>query len=390
MIYKFGRNDIFHNSIKAHPDVELIIYDTQVYLNQKTHVSGAFTGNVGHTSVGHVNLYELNVDKPGGRLIHPFVTKDGSLTAFKTISKSQFNTDFIYGDTITGSYPLSASISVDRYLQGQTRERLIALKNTLNFYKTRSPHYAFNSSLGDKSTQELKLISIPSIFYGSKIKAGSISLNFYVTGTLAAQLIDDKRNGELRQSLPADANSGSVQGIVLYDEGFMILTGTTAIHPTHTEQYDLFTPATPSSPRWIDFGLTGSTSAPTDGTNVASSSFGIDMKGTQRIPVMTMLCHAPKGELNYSNNPTFLTFNQTGSLTPLSGSKKFLENTNISIKNVVKSNFIEPTASFAKETYISKIGILDKDRNLIGIAKVATPVKKREKNAFTFKLKLDL
>ena len=47
------------------------------------------------------------------------------------------------------------------------------------------------------------------------------------------------------------------------------------------------------------------------------------------------------------------------------------------------------TGSFEKQVYISKIGLYDKDRNLIGIAKLATPVRKREIDSYTFKLKLD-
>jgi hypothetical protein len=57
---------------------------------------------------------------------------------------------------------------------------------------------------------------------------------------------------------------------------------------------------------------------------------------------------------------------------------------------VVSGNYAPQSASFQKETYISKIGIYDEDRNLIAIAKVATPVKKTEERDFTFKLKLDV
>ena len=59
------------------------------------------------------------------------------------------------------------------------------------------------------------------------------------------------------------------------------------------------------------------------------------------------------------------------------------------IKNIVSSSFADPTGSFEKQVYISKIGLYDKDRNLIGIAKLATPVRKREIDSYTFKLKLD-
>ena len=45
---------------------------------------------------------------------------------------------------------------------------------------------------------------------------------------------------------------------------------------------------------------------------------------------------------------------------------------------------------FKKQTYISKIGIYDENKNLIGVAKLATPVKKTEERDLTFKLKLDI
>lgn len=320
--------------------------------------------------------------------VYPFITKEGSLTSFKTISLSSFNSDFLYGDTITGSYPLSATIAIDRFVAGSDRAIVDSLKNTFDYYKPCSNHYAFNSDLGNKGSQELKLISIPSIFYGSSIDKGSVVLNFYVTGTLAAQLVDDTKRGELRQTLPADSNSGSVAGVVLYNEGFILLTGSWDIHPSHTEPYDIFSPGSPIAPRWIDFGTTGS-STPGDGTNVASSSFELDFDGTQFVPVLTMFAHAPRGELNYSSNPTFRDFGQTGSFQPVTSSLEYKEFANISLKNIAKSNFDEPTASFENVTYISRIGIYDKDRNLIAIAKLANPVRKREIDNYTFKLKVD-
>ena len=50
----------------------------------------------------------------------------------------------------------------------------------------------------------------------------------------------------------------------------------------------------------------------------------------------------------------------------------------------------DPTASFQKQTYISRVAIYDEDKNLIAIAKLATPVRKRETDSYTFKLKLDI
>jgi hypothetical protein len=72
------------------------------------------------------------------------------------------------------------------------------------------------------------------------------------------------------------------------------------------------------------------------------------------------------------------------------GSLFYHQYNKISIKNIVSSSYNCHTASFKKETYISKIGIYDENKNLLGIAKVATPVKKTEERDYTFKLKLDI
>mgnify|MGYP003338390764 CR=1 FL=1 len=48
------------------------------------------------------------------------------------------------------------------------------------------------------------------------------------------------------------------------------------------------------------------------------------------------------------------------------------------------------SAPFEKETYISRIGLYDKDRKIIGYATLANPVKKTENREFIFKLKIDI
>ena len=60
------------------------------------------------------------------------------------------------------------------------------------------------------------------------------------------------------------------------------------------------------------------------------------------------------------------------------------------IDNVVEVPYQNVTGSFKKTTFISQIGIYDEHMNLIGVAKVAKPVKKTEDREFTFKLKLDI
>ena len=100
-----------------------------------------------------------------------------------------------------------------------------------------------------------------------------------------------------------------------------------------------------------------------------------------------MLAHAKYGELNHSNNPTFYSGSENFQIA--TGSYTYIE-TPPTIKNIVYSQFADEIPTLKKTVYISKIGIYDKDKNLIGIAKVATPVRKTEDNDYTFKLKLDI
>ena len=378
--YKFGPNDIFYNQIKTYPEVNFIVYDNEIFFKNTGNVTGAFTSNVREVPSGYISLYELNIDRPSDQLIYPFVTKDGSLTSFSTVGTSEFNSDFAYGEQITGSYPLSASITSTRYATGATRAKINALRNPLNSYQILSYDYAYNSSLGDKSTQELRLISIPSIFYGSSIKKGSVSLKFYITGSKIAELKDDKKNGQLRQVLSGtNADSGSVGGVVMYDQGFVILTGSWALS-SHTEGYYNYPSLT--GPRWIDFA--------TKNQYIPSSSFALDFSGTNYVPVTTMMAHASKGELNHSNNPTFKSYGyKYGPSANAEISKVYSEIAGVTIVNVVSSSFSGTDAPFQKTTFINYVGIYDEGKNLIAIAKMANPVRKRENDDFTFKLKLD-
>jgi hypothetical protein len=281
-----------------------------------------------------------------------------------------------------------------------TISHLYALQNTMNSYRYISPHYAVSSSyigggrdLTASTTSyrggtspgalDVGLLSIPSIFYGSAIDKGSVKLQFYVTGTLIGELRDTNKNGELIQSSGTiSTNDGRIAGVVLYNEGFIVLTGSWALG-THTEVY--VEGASAAAPAWTYFGqsISGSIMA-------TSSSFGLHMSGTTKTQTLTLLANAKKGKLNHSNNPTYLARGGLNADTRPSSSSEYTQFRKQNIKNIVSSSYNDPTGSFKKTTYISKVGIYDENKNLIGIAKVATPVKKTEERDFTFKLKLDI
>ena len=389
--YKFKTNDLLYNTLETKPEVSFDINDNKVYYNKLNQQSGAFTDNITHVPVGFTSLYEINVDRPSDSLIHPFITKEGGLETMQGVSIVDYNSVFQYGDTITGSYPLSASLSRERFLANHgintpTGSHILALQNTLNYYTPLSDHYSFSSSLGDKSLQELSLLYVPSIFYGHTIDRGSVDLKFFISGTLVARAQDVNYNGELIQTSGttfAQANgSGSVAGVVLYDEGVVILTGSWGL----TEQIFDFGDITRVG-NWINFAA-GANDGSTDVS--PSASFSFDFKGINNVQTLTMFAHADKNDLNYSNNRTFTNYLSASNLTPVTGSKSYVENKSIPLVNTVSSSFHQYEEKFKHQTFINKIGIYDEKKNLIAVANLATPIKKTAERDFTFKLKLDI
>jgi hypothetical protein len=399
--HKFGPNDIFNNVIKAHPKCEFFIHKRKIYYNGEKPTVGTInpSKNVKQIPSGHLSLYELNIDRLEDDYIYPFVTKDGNATPLKTVSPKQFQ-QFGYGDIITGSYPDSASISIERYDSFTIdRPRIRALRTTLEHYKPWSPSYDF----GDKLTEEITLISIPSIFYGSSIDKGTVSMKFYYDGELVAELTDEKKNGELIQTYPEGIDDeGKVAGVILYNEGFVILDADWELsggtYGTNTDYYDASLNESTGdcdysleSASWLYWGALG---CEDDNLNIEEtvprSAWGLSFNGTNYIPTITMLAHAKKGELNHSNNPTYLKFGQFQANVDYGEVGGYIEPKNLDIANVSYSPYEDPDPVFEKTTWISKIGIYDENKNLIAIATLANPIKKTEDRDFTFKLKLDI
>tara|TARA_R100001129_G_scaffold172052_4_gene142484 strand:- start:948 stop:2282 length:1335 start_codon:yes stop_codon:yes gene_type:complete len=441
---------------------------------------------------GHVSLYGINVDRSGSgvspsfeapNMIYTFMTKDGTLDSFKTISTEDYMA-LDYGDEISGTmYPYSASIvrefypeghsasiaaanaaaidqerrnmglglvtgtpdgdsggglilsvgmvgpdgvefdrdtlfegtdgtsrtSYDRYRRLKTlltASRVQALENVLNHYRTLSPHYAYSSTLGDKDQQAINLINIPSIFYGSSIKKGSVSLKYYITGTLAGELQDSNYNGELIQvsgaanDLGDTYGSASVAGVVLYNEGVILLTGSWKLDPNNESKVrtSSLDPDDVDFSKWIYWGLgandgiSGSATVGAAGNlnQRNSSSFDLSFQGTNYVPVVTMLAHARKGHLNYTTNPTAIQYTSSAEAYTARTASYMYKEPELDLINTFSSSFDDPTGSYVKQTFISKVAIYDDDKNLIGIATVNTPVKKTEEQDYTFKLKLDI
>ena len=105
--YKFKSGDLLYNRLKTFPQQNFVIFDGKVYNNGIKNTKGKFN-NVNATKQGFLSLYELNVDRaidqsddpPGSGSIYPFVSKDSTRVAFRTISTSNFMSGNINDNTI--------------------------------------------------------------------------------------------------------------------------------------------------------------------------------------------------------------------------------------------------------------------------------------------------
>ena len=411
---KFGESDIFINTMRAHPQVDFVVFDSKIYYNNIPEQSGALTDPLMVAGPGHVNLHEMNVDRPivstgrfmsdrnlpdNGR-IYSYITKASTRIGWKTVTTSEFDDEFEYGAVVTSSYPQTASITREYISSPYTsptsfNAKYVSLRNKLNLYELRSEYYKVSGTFGNKDANPINLISIPSIFYGTRIQPGTVSLKWYFTGSLIGELQDINQNGALVQVGPKGSpGSGSVAGVALYDEGFLLLTGSWSLINTAIPMTSGSTST--SRPSWLYYSAGSNDNVTQNSTSglgsnesdFVSASFGMTFKGLTETQVLTMFAHARRGEANYSNNPTYIEHGQTK--TFFTSSNVYEQTSRIKIKNTASSSYGDYNAAFKRQVYISKIGIYDENKNLIGVATLSNPILKEDGQDISFKLKLDV
>jgi len=362
-----------------------------------------------------VESVRVSETDPTGSLIRPFVVRDGVKTSLKTFKNSNYNVLFEAGDLVEGVYTMSSSISAYVYDDETPRQsRIIAgkksfavgqgnttfttyftIENALSASAFKSPHFKMKTTaplpVRDLKEAEISVVTIPSIFYGKKIKPGSVELNYYVSGSLIGTVKDRGYNGELIQTFITSSSpldySGSVAGIVLYTEGIIILTGSYQMGADNSIEYiEHDGTGTDSINKWSHFGAGLNQTLP---PTLASASYEVKFQGTTETPTLMMMAHARYGELNWSNNPTFVDSTSPYLGVYSSNAYNYSEQ-DVLVSNVTDTKFQQYTPEKKRETYITKVAIYDDKRNLIGIASVANPVRKTEDRQYTFKLKLDL
>ena len=295
-------------------------------------------------------------------------TKDSKWQRPRNISKHVF-TSASYGQTFEYEpndiplriYHFSGSVT------GSDEYRLLSsLKNTINYYKAKDDLFDYEQ-YNNKPTS---LYSFSSAHLGSGFQKGTIELNIYLSGNLISSASDFREDGILY------SGSDEKIGAILYDEGFILINNTASLSNDicdFSSSYQQFT----DKPRWIHAFLSASDSL----------YFDINYSTKNEVATNVTFVYAEKGELNHSNNETYI---KHGSYSAESSSYHFKESENIEIKNTMKSPFVSGSQNFEKQTFITRIGLYDENKKLIGIGSLANPVRKTENREFLFKLKLDI
>lgn len=380
---KFESNDLFLNVMKTNPHCKFSIYNGQTFYRQD------------YSSKGYTSIYDLHLNNQN---YYRYSVKGGSGDRINSVGASGFSATDV-GALLSQSYPLTSSISTFYFpastnasgsqyaLADLDRKQIKSIKNILGRYKLSSRYFEYSSSLISYEQNNISLLNIPNIFYGDSIKKGTVKLSIISDGVLLSKVEDIGQNGELIKTTGSTnlSNTKNVAGVVLYDEGLILLFDDTAL-TSYTESFYRTSVVSTNGDyaRWSNWGI----SANTYQNAVVRTAYEVEFDGVNKIPQLVMLAHAPKAELNHSNNYTFATYNSTSSFS--TGSTFFSEKEDIEIKNIAKTEYITPSASFQKETYITKILIYDENKNVIAVAKTSKPVRKLENRDYTFKLKLDL
>jgi hypothetical protein len=220
--------------------------------------------------------------------------------------------------------------------------------------KNRMLHYTSGSSrLWNVDEQEyvkdrFKVINIPRLFYGSQIATGSVELMCRsFTGTnreMIRTLRDDGLGGLYVHSYMSSSLDSSDEkvpwntvGNVFYNEGIIVLTDDSLIDFANADQ--------PGSVSTI----------PTD---LLSVSF----RGVTRIPTRMVSCRVDSAQGNASNNETFSRLNDD------TGKRELTHD---------------------RTTYVTAVGLYGPDRRLLGVVKLANPLRKRERDRLNIRVKID-
>lgn len=397
MFFKFKENQIFYQTINSYPKYIFTFVsasggDFKILLNNPVK-----TGTAASIREDSFNKTEINVDRTGTNVVYPFMDKTSGKLWFSTISQSSYDL-LQFGSRITGSYLQYETINRD-FISNSSNSIYKSLKNIWNSQRSLNNDFNF-----DNFPTSSAVILIPKQYYNGTIKKGSVQAGIVngrigpLTETAVRIAQDIYKDGVLRitqDGMPSSHLSSTIGekvGYILYDYGLVLfISSTIYTYDPGSQEASIWTMAN-------NFTWSSGTDAVANwkwfsDSEMCSEEYNkcysfLSFEGINKIQNLTMLCDLPKGKLNNSNNPTFIEYSQNIFLTQTTEST-FVENTNLEINNIVSSSFNIDDDNFSKETYISYIYIFDKNKEVIGVAKLANPIRKTESRDYTIKISYD-
>lgn len=264
---------------------------------------------------------------------------------------------------IPGQYPQTGSINL-AYITNTAQPTAGATTNTrwyeehwaaINilsdwYHSHRYPHFLALGQLPGT----MSALHVPEMFYGRQIATGSVLIwhhawdsasgsNF---GSGTRYYVDDGigRLFDVPVGLTGDWQSawmsGSARqvGNVFYGEGIVLFTSPTASwHLQFLSQ---------------SFNLVSGSAA----------TVHVEFSGSTLMKSMVFMCRMKPGEVNCSNNPHFPVTSSDGRLW----------------------------SSTSGTTYVTAIGIYNDERELVAVAKLAQPIRKRDEDNIDIRLRLDI
>jgi hypothetical protein len=206
----------------------------------------------------------------------------------------------------------------------------------------------------DTLPNAITVVHVPEMFYGRQIVTGSITMVVHAWDRNAGASIgsgtryyrDDGIGRLLDVPSGSDgmtawkAGSGSIVGHVFYDYGLIVLDSVDT--------------------KWHKEFISASYNNQTGG----SPNLSIQFSGSTVIQSSVFMCRMGAAEVNASNNSTFsYTSGTDGRLW---------------------------SAMPDTRTYITAIGLYNEERQLVAVAKLAQPIRKREQDSIDIRLRLDI
>lgn len=218
------------------------------------------------------------------------------------------------------------------------------------------PTFVFSQSVSGTLT-DARLFHVPSLFYGKQIAPGSVRITdgLYNNRRVVRVFSDDGRgslyvSGSMTRDLSGEEYTGQQRrkvGNVFYSEGLVVFTD-----PALWDMFDS------TSAFW---------------NPVMSGTFpdllAIDFDGQSKVHTKTFNCRLGAAEGNASNNLTYTNLD-TG------GTRDQSDDQRVPVRD-------------DGTTYITSVGLYNEDMVLVAVARLAQPLRKREKDKQNIRLKID-